>query len=77
MRTDSMEQKERDDRLLTSDEVKQYLGIGRTKLYQLYRDPSFPAFRLGEGGAWMVRRSALNRWLDLVVKQPGKTYLFN
>ena len=55
----------------------EYLGIGRTKLYQLYRDPSFPAFRLGEGGAWLIRRSALNHWLDLVAKQPGKTYQFN
>ena len=50
---------EREDHLLTSDELRRYLGIGRTKLYQLYRDPSFPAFRLGEGGAWLVRRSAL------------------
>ena len=67
----------REDQLLTSAELMKYLGIGRTKLYQLYQDPSFPAFRLGEGGAWMVRRSALNHWLDLVVKRPGKTYLFN
>ena len=67
----------REDQLLTSAELMKYLGIGRTKLYQLYQDPSFPAFRLGEGGAWMVRRSALNRGLDRVVKQPGKTYLFH
>ena len=67
----------REDQLLTSAELMKYLGIGRTKLYQLYQDPSFPAFRLGEGGAWMVHRSALNRWLNLVVKQPGKTYLFH
>ena len=72
-----MEQNEREDHLLTSDEVRQYLGIGRTKLYQLYRDPSFPAFRIGEGGAWLIRRSDLNRWLDLVAKQPGKTYYFD
>lgn len=72
-----MENCKRDDHLLTSAELMKYLGIGRTKLYQLYRDPSFPAFRLGEGGAWLIRRSALNHWLDLVAKQPGKTYQFN
>ncbi len=71
-----MKQNEHEDRLMTSEEVRQYLGIGRTKLYQLYQDPSFPAFRLGEGGAWLVRRSALNRWLDLVSQTPGKTYRF-
>lgn len=71
-----MEDVNREDQLLTSAELMKYLGIGRTKLYQLYRDPSFPAFRLGEGGAWLVRRSALNHWLDLVIKQPGKTYIF-
>ncbi len=71
-----MDQNERGDQLMTSEEVRQYLGIGRTKLYQLYREPSFPAFRLGEGGAWLVRRAELNRWLDLVAKQPGKTFFF-
>jgi excisionase family DNA binding protein len=71
-----MKQNEHEDRLMTSEEVRQYLGIGRTKLYQLYQDPGFPAFRLGEGGAWLVRRSALNHWLDLVTQTPGKTYRF-
>ena len=68
---------EREDHLLTSDELRQYLGIGRTKLYQLYQDPSFPAFRLGEGGAWLVRRSALEHWLELAAKLPDKTYRFH
>ena len=43
--------REHDMQLMTSGEVQEYLGIGRTKLYQLYQDPSFPAFRIGEGGA--------------------------
>ncbi len=71
-----MDQNERGDQLLTSEEVRKYLGIGRTKLYRLYQDPSFPAFRIGEGGAWLVRRAALNHWLDLVSQTSGKTYVF-
>ena len=40
------------DPLLSSREIMAYLGIGRSTLWRLYRDPEFPAFRTSAKGAW-------------------------
>ena len=62
------------DQLMDSKAVQKYLRIGRTKLFQLYETPGFPCFRLSKRGAWMVRRPALDRWLDDLSGTPDKTF---
>lgn len=64
------------DKLMNSAEVRAYLGIGHTTLSKLYQRQDFPACRIGLGGAWKVRRSALDRWLDDLSGTPDKTYYF-
>ena len=57
--------------------MRRVLGIGHDKImYLLHEEPGFPAFRLGDGGVWMVRRSDLMAWLDGIKTLPGKTYRF-
>jgi len=55
-----------DDEILTSREAMALLKIGRTKLWQLTRDSSVPAYRLGHGPGAVLRykRSELIAWLD-------------
>ena len=45
------------DEILTSAEAMRLLKIGRTKLWKLIRDSSFPAYRVGLG-----RRSERTLW---------------
>ena len=41
----------------------EYMSIGRTKAYQLVKDPSFyPAFRVG--GKVLISREKLDKWID-------------
>ena len=52
--------------ILTSREAHEFLKIGRTKLWDLTRKNSIPAYRLGEGKTSGLRykRSELLAWLD-------------
>ena len=56
----------RRDEILTSEEARQYLKIGRTKLWQLTKENLIPAYRLGAGrsSALRYKRSELLRWLE-------------
>lgn len=54
------------DEILTSEEARGLLKIGRTKLWDLTRKNMIPAYRVGEGRTSGLRykRSELLRWLD-------------
>jgi excisionase family DNA binding protein len=56
----------RDDELLTSREAREFLKIGRTKLWQLTRENVIPAYRIGEGKRATLRykKSELLAWID-------------
>ena len=60
------------DPLLSSREIMAYLGIGRSTLWRLYRDPEFPAFRTSDKGAWKIRQSDLDRWIQNTVNRRVK-----
>ena len=73
-----MDSKEHDDVIYGTEAIRKVLGIGHDKIiYLLHEEPSFPAFRLGQGGIWMVRRTDLFSWLDQIKNLPGKTYHFH
>lgn len=52
--------------LLRKDEVMQTLGIGRSKFYQLTKQPGFPACRIGR--YVYVDRNRLLEWVEQQVK---------
>jgi hypothetical protein len=55
-----------EDEILTSEEARRLLKIGRTKLWDLTKRSMIPAYRVGEGRTSGLRykRSELIRWLD-------------
>jgi len=54
------------DEILTSEEARQFLKIGRTKLWELTHSNEIPAYRVGSGerSALRYKRSELIEWLD-------------
>lgn len=56
----------REDEILTSREAREMLKIGRTKLWELTKNRSIPAYRVGSGRTSSLRykRSDLMRWLE-------------
>ena len=54
------------DEILTSREARQLLKIGRTKLWELTRTGTIPAYRVGDGKTSDLRykRSELLHWLE-------------
>lgn len=54
------------EEILTSREARELLKIGRTKLWELTRQNSIPAYRVGDGKQASLRykRSELLAWLD-------------
>ncbi len=54
------------DEIITSEEARHLLKIGRTKLWDLTKKNMIPAYRVGEGRTSGLRykRSELLRWLD-------------
>lgn len=55
-----------EDEILTSEEARRLLKIGRTKLWDLTKKSLIPAYRVGTGRTSSLRykRSELLRWLD-------------
>src|SRR5215218_6343833 len=49
------------DRLLSTEEVAEYLGVGQATVYRWCRDESLPAVKIGRH--WRVRRSALEEFV--------------
>ncbi len=56
----------RDDDLLTTAQVLDFLQIGRTKLWGLVRTGAIAAFRIGDGpnGSLRYRRADIVSWLE-------------
>ena len=56
----------RDDDLLTTAQVLDFLQIGRTKLWGLVRTGAISAFRIGAGpnGSLRYRRADIVSWLE-------------
>jgi excisionase family DNA binding protein len=54
------------EELLTSQEVRSLLKIGRTKLWELTKNNALPAYRVGVGKTAGLRykRSELLEWLE-------------
>jgi excisionase family DNA binding protein len=52
--------------ILTSEEARRFLKIGRTKLWELTKSRSLPAYRVGNGRTSSLRykRSDLLDWLE-------------
>jgi excisionase family DNA binding protein len=55
-----------EDEILTSEEARRLLKIGRTKLWDLTKKNLIPAYRVGEGRTSGLRykRSELMSWLE-------------
>ena len=55
-----------EDEILTSEEARRLLKIGRTKLWELTRKNAIPAYRVGNGRTAGLRykRSELLEWLE-------------
>src|ERR671911_150279 len=49
------------DRLLSTEEVAEYLGVGQATVYRWCREESLPAVKIGR--RWRVRRSALEEFV--------------
>ena len=64
------------DRGGNTQDMQEYLGIGRNKLFRLFQDPGFPAYRIGKDGPWLIRRRDLEKWLEELIRQPTKTHVF-
>ena len=64
-----------DDALtLTVEDVKRHLHIGNDKVYTLFRQKSFPSFKVD--GKYLVRRDEFEKWLDNIQKLPDRNYKF-
>lgn len=49
------------DKILTLEEVADYLKVTRRTMYRLVQQGQVPAFKLG--GSWRFRRGELERWI--------------
>ena len=47
---------------MTVTEMAEYLGIGKTKAYELVNIPNFPCFRIGR--SIRVFKTRLDKWLE-------------
>jgi excisionase family DNA binding protein len=50
--------------IMTLHQVADYLLYSPSAIYQLLRKGQIPAFRLGDGGDWRVRRSDIDEWIS-------------
>lgn len=54
--------------LITPDEARKILGVGRNRIYMLVKEEGFPAFRIGE--RFFINKSLLNEWtVDQCIKK--------
>ncbi len=44
------------------DEVSEYLGVSRARLYKYIHEGRIPAFKLGN--RWTFKRSVLDQWME-------------
>jgi len=56
-------------KMLTVEEVQEYIPFGRDKVYALMRSDSFPAMRIGR--QYVVSKKNLLAWID---RNSGKVF---
>lgn len=49
-------------RVLTVEDVKEVLSLGKDKVYAIFRREDFPAIRIGK--RFVVEEGALKKWLQ-------------
>jgi len=49
------------DKLLTIDELAEYLKMGRTKLYRMAQEGNIPASKVGN--QWRFDREEIDQWM--------------
>ena len=55
---------------LTVKQAREYMGIGRKKMYELVNTEGFPCFRIGK--KFLVIREELDKWMiEQMHKQKG------
>jgi len=57
-----LEETEVDDKLLTLEEVSQYLNIHKMTVYRLAQKKLIPASKVGR--IWRFRRHKIDQWLE-------------
>jgi len=51
-----------EEKLLSVDDVCEYLGIGRDTIYKWISAKSFPAYRLGR--LWKFKKKEVDQWIE-------------
>lgn len=51
-----------EEKLLSVDEICEYLGIGRDTVYKWIAGKRLPAYRLGR--LWKFKKKEVDRWLE-------------
>lgn len=51
-----------DDELMTTRQLMEFLGLSRTKVWELVNKQQLPAFKMG--GDYRYRRSEVIKWLE-------------
>lgn len=62
---------------LTIEDLKARYHIGNSKAYALCETRGFPAFRIGEGGRWLIDPSKLEVWEAKISNTSSKTWEFS
>lgn len=58
--------------VMTVADVQKVLHIGKDKAYRLFKQKSFPSFRLD--GRYLVTEKDFERWMERIHKLPDKNY---
>lgn len=64
-----MEASEQRQEWFTADELIRWLGLGRTKTYELLRSGEIPSYKIGR--VRRIRRQDIEAWLKQNRCQPG------
>lgn len=59
-------------RVMTVQEVAQYLRLSQAKVYRLAQAGEIPAMRIGK--SWRFRKDLIDEWFDKQVKKGLETY---
>ena len=51
-----------EEKLLSVDDVCEYLGIGRDTIYKWITAKNFPAYRLGR--RWKFKKTEVDKWIE-------------
>lgn len=55
------------EKLLTTDQVAEFLQISKFTVYRMAVDKTIPAFKIGK--VWRIRESDLDKWIDEQVRR--------